>query len=134
MLIERNATGHSSTHTAMKKSIHILSLAAAAAFIFTTNVRADDAEKTVKGEIIDLACYTDHGASGEKHAACAKKCISSGLPVGIKDASGKVYMVIGDHKPMNDVLADYAAKTVTLKGKVVERSGVTMLENAELVK
>jgi len=118
----------------MKTPISILSIAALAAFAFTAQVRADDSEKTIKGEVIDIACYTDHGASGEKHAACAKKCISSGLPVGIKDADGKVYIVIGDHKPLNDVLADYAAETVTMKGKVVERGGVTLLENAELVK
>ena len=118
----------------MKNLIPVFSIAAAAAFAFTAQVRADDSEKTIKGEVIDVACYTDHGASGEKHAACAKTCIASGLPVGIKDASGKVYIVIGDHKPLNSELADYAAKTVTMKGKVVERGGVTLLENAELVK
>jgi len=89
----------------------------------------------VTGEILDMACYTDHGAHGEKHAACAQKCISSGLPVGIKnDSDGKVYLVIGAHKPMNDVLADYAAKTITLKGKAVSRDGINLLENAEIVK
>ncbi len=89
---------------------------------------------TVKGEIIDLACYTDHGASGEKHAGCAKKCISSGLPVGIKTEDGKVYTVIGSHKPMNQELAEYAGKTVTLKGKAVTRDGVNLLENTEIEK
>ena len=39
-------------------------------------------EITVTGEVLDLACYLDHGAHGEKHADCAKMCISSGLPVG----------------------------------------------------
>ena len=94
----------------------------------------DDATTTVKGEILDMGCYLDHGASGEKHAACAAKCISSGLPVGIKDADGKVYLVIGDHKPMNAELAEYAGKQVTLKGKVTSKDGVNMLENAEIVK
>jgi hypothetical protein len=41
--------------------------------------------------------------------------------------------VIGDHKPMNDELASKAAQTVTLKGKVVEKHGVKMIENAQLV-
>jgi hypothetical protein len=31
-------------------------------------------------------------------------------------------------------LAAYAAKTVTLKGKLVSRDGINMLVNAELVK
>lgn len=87
---------------------------------------------TVKGEVIDMACYTDHGATGAKHAACAKKCIESGLPVGLKADDGKTYLLIGDHKPLNKELAQYAAKTITVKGKVVSRDGVNMIENAEI--
>ena len=88
----------------------------------------------VKGEILDMGCYLDHGAMGEKHAGCAKKCIEGGLPVGIKGEDGKVYFVLGNHKPLNKELADSASKVVTLKGKVVTRDGVNLLENAELVK
>jgi hypothetical protein len=89
---------------------------------------------TVKGEVLDMACYLDHGASGEKHAACAKTCIESGLPVGLKTDDGTVYLLIGEHKPINAVLAPYAAQTVTIKGKLVTRDGIKMIENAELVK
>ncbi len=39
--------------------------------------------KEVTGEIVDMMCYVDHNASGDKHAACAAKCIKSGGPVGI---------------------------------------------------
>jgi hypothetical protein len=91
------------------------------------------AEKTVTGEIVDLMCYVDHNATGEKHAGCAAKCIQGGGPVGIV-SDGKVYLVVGDHKPMNDQLADFAGKTITLKGKVASSGGMTMLENAEIVK
>ena len=48
-------------------------------------------EVTVTGEVVDMSCYIDHGATGEKHAACAKKCIASGLPAGIKASDGKTY-------------------------------------------
>jgi hypothetical protein len=88
--------------------------------------------QTLKGEVVDLMCYLDHGAKGEKHMGCATKCIKSGGPVGLLTPDGQVYLVIGDHKPINDQLADKAAQTVTLKGKVVERSGMKMIENAEL--
>jgi hypothetical protein len=91
------------------------------------------ADKTVTGEIVDLMCYVDHGAMGEKHAACGTKCIKGGGPVGIVE-NGKAYMVVGEHKPINDELADSCGKTVTLKGKVAERGGMVMLENAEVVK
>lgn len=91
------------------------------------------ATKTITGEVVDLMCFIDHASSGEKHAACAAKCIKGGGPVGIS-SEGKTYLVVGDHKPINDQLAEYAGKTVTLKGKVAEREGMAMLENAEIVK
>jgi hypothetical protein len=93
----------------------------------------EKAEKEVTGEVVDMMCYVDHGGKGEKHAACAAKCIRGGGPAGIT-SEGKTYLVVGDHKPMNDQLAEYAGKTITLKGKVAERDGVSMIENAEIVK
>ena len=92
------------------------------------------ASKEVTGEVVDMMCYVDHNAVGEKHGqSCGAKCIKSGGPVGIV-SDGKAYLVVGEHKPMNDQLADYCGKTVTLKGKVAERGGVAMIENAEIVK
>ena len=91
-------------------------------------------EVTVKGEVLDMACYLDHGAHGEKHAQCAATCISSGLPVGLKGTDGKTYLLIGDHKPLNSTLADQAGKTITVKGKLASRDGINMIENAEVVK
>ena len=91
------------------------------------------AEKTVTGEIVDLMCYADHNATGDKHASCAAKCIKGGGPVAIL-SDGKAYIVVGDHKPMNDQLAEYAGKTITLKGKLASNGGLSILENAEIVK
>jgi hypothetical protein len=90
-------------------------------------------EKTLTGEIVDLMCYADHKATGEEHAKCAATCIKGGGPVGIL-SDGKTYLVVGDHKPMNDQLAEYAGKTITLKGKLASNGGIPMLENAEIVK
>ncbi len=90
--------------------------------------------ETVKGEVVDLMCYLDHGAHGDKHAACAQKCIKSGGPVGILTADNKLYLIVGDHKPMNDELAAVAAQTVTITGKVVSRDGMNMIENAVIEK
>jgi hypothetical protein len=92
------------------------------------------ASKEVTGEVVDMMCYVDHNAVGEKHGeSCGAKCIKNGGPVGIV-SEGKAYLVVGEHKPMNDQLADYCGKTITLKGKFAERGGIAMLENAELVK
>ena len=110
--------------------------AASPVAIAQENEHAGDtaASKEVTGEVVDMMCYVDHNAVGEKHGqSCGAKCIKSGGPVGIV-SDGKAYLVVGEHKPMNDQLADYCGKTVTLKGKMAERGGVAMIENAEIVK
>jgi hypothetical protein len=92
------------------------------------------AEKTVTGEVVDMMCYVDHNAMGDGHGqSCGAKCIKNGGPVGIVE-NGKAYLVVGEHKPMNDELAESCGKTITLKGKFVERGGIAMLENAEVIK
>jgi len=90
-------------------------------------------EKTITGEVIDLMCYADHKSTGDKHASCAATCIKGGGPVAIL-SDGKAYLVVGDHKPMNEQLAEYAGKTITLKGKLASNGGIPLLENAEIVK
>src|SRR5436190_21079002 len=92
------------------------------------------ASKEVTGEVVDMMCYVDHNAVGEKHGqSCGAKCIKSGGPAGIV-SDGKAYLVVGEHKPINDELAEYCGKTITLKGKMAERGGMAMIENAEIVK
>ena len=92
------------------------------------------ASKEVTGEVVDMMCYVDHNAMGESHGSkCGAKCIKGGGPVGIV-SDGKAYLVVGEHKPMNDELAQYAGKTVTLKGKMADRGGIAIIENAEIVK
>jgi hypothetical protein len=119
----------------IKASIVTLVLGASLAlpaFSFAAEAQASGQTQTLKGEIVDLMCYLDHGAKGEGHRACAEKCIKSGGPVGLLTADDQLYLVIGEHKPMNKELAPKAAQTVTLKGKVVERNGMKMIENAKL--
>ena len=112
----------------------VVALAGIGSAIAQENEKSGSQEVSVTGEVIDMSCYVDHGATGEKHAGCAKKCIESGLPVGIKANDGKTYVVIGDHKPLNSELANDAAKTVTVKGKLVSRDGINMVENAVVQK
>lgn len=122
----------------MKKITAIISactiaIAVAAAHEHDHNAAEEAKEVTVTGEVVDMACYLDHGATGAKHADCAKTCIEGGLPVGIKGNDGKTYLLIGEHKPMNKELAAHAAKTITVKGKLASRDGFNMIENAEIV-
>jgi hypothetical protein len=92
------------------------------------------ASKEVTGEVVDMMCYVDHNAVGEKHGqSCGAKCIKSGGPAGIV-SEGKAYLIVGEHKPINDQLAEYCGKNITVKGKIAERGGIAMIENAEIVK
>jgi hypothetical protein len=99
---------------------------------------------SVTGEVIDMACYFDNGACGPAHAECAKMCIASGLPVGLKTRNGTIYVLIGKqlppspqpaamHESMNAQLAQYAAKIVTVSGTVVSKRGMNVIENAQLL-
>jgi hypothetical protein len=129
--------------TSNNRSVLKIAIAATivAALVFSPCVIAEEHEhekdaaaaKEVTGEVVDMMCYVDHNAVGEKHQMCGAKCIKSGGPVGIV-SDGKAYLVVGEHKPMNDELAEYCGKTITVKGKMAERGGIAMLENAEIVK
>jgi hypothetical protein len=114
----------------------------------TTSSAASPAETrlaaSVTGEVIDMACYFDDGASGPGHAECARMCIASGLPVGLKGKDGKIYVLIGNqlppstqpaakHETLNAQLAPYAAKIVTVSGTIVSKKGVNVIENAQLL-
>jgi hypothetical protein len=124
------------TRTVLLKTIATVALMAGLCLPVFRSSAADSTPttKTITGEVVDLMCYLDHGASGDKHAECAQTCIESGGPVGLLTKDKQLYLIIGQHKPMNDKLASLAAKTVTLKGKVVERNGMKMIENAEIQK
>jgi hypothetical protein len=91
-------------------------------------------EIVVTGEVLDMTCYIAHNLSGPQHAECAKTCIRKGLPVGLKGEDGKVYLLVGEKQPVNAKLADYAAKTVTIRGMETKRQGFALLQVKEIRK
>ena len=87
-----------------------------------------DTLTTVQGEVIDMACYMTKGEHGAGHADCAEMCIKDGLPVGILDVSGHVYLCMtSTQKSANSLLAQYAAKQVKVTGKVYSKGGMDLL-------
>jgi hypothetical protein len=91
-------------------------------------------EIVVKGEVLDLTCYVAYNWSGPKHASCARDCIRTGLPVGIKTEDGKVYLLTGKDAHVNTELGDYAAKIVTIRGKETVRDGFAQIQVEEIRK
>jgi len=96
---------------------------------------AQGQEIIVTGEVLDMTCYIASNLSGPGHAECAKVCIRNGEPAGIKAQDGKVYLLTGQPgESVNAKLAEYAAKIVTIKGRITMRSGFAQLQVEEIRK
>ena len=102
---------------------------------FALTTTADDKKKeekevTIKGEVVDVACYLAKGAKGEGHKGCAEGCAKAGGALGILTADGKLYVSLlpDDHKAgPNDILMDHISHNVEAKGFVRSKSGVNGL-------
>ena len=74
---------------------------------------------TIEGTLVDMKCYLEMGASGEKHVQCAAKCAKSGLPMGIlKKGTNEVYTLL----VASPAVADYGEQTVRVTGTVMGHS------------
>src|SRR5713101_3148187 len=73
---------------------------------------------TLRGEIVDLACYIGHGAKGPEHQKCAAKCAELGQPLGLLSTDGKLYILVADHQDPSALL-----RARKLAGEQVEMSG-----------
>ncbi|HUI31014.1 MAG TPA: hypothetical protein VLX91_12440 [Candidatus Acidoferrales bacterium] len=94
----------------------------------TEKDKGANATTTIQGEVVDMACYMTKGQHGADHADCAQMCINSGLPVGILDKSGHVYLcMMSNHKSANSSLVQYAAKQVKVTGTVFKKGGMDLL-------
>ena len=93
-------------------------------------------EQTLTGEVVDVMCYLSHGAQGQGsgHADCGKKCIKSGLPVALKVGDQLYLAAMSDHQAANGALADYAGKTVTVHGTVLDRDGQHLIAISKIEK
>ena len=77
----------------------------------------DDKPVTLQGEVIDTGCFvsSDGDAKGKDHAACARKCMATGIPAGIlpegKKAGDMMFLLTNPA-----VFAPYAAQTIKVEG------------------
>ncbi|MBI1798297.1 MAG: hypothetical protein HYR73_01260 [Candidatus Eisenbacteria bacterium] len=83
------------------------------------------------GEIVDMSCYVDHEAKGEKHGkTCGTKCVAGGTPMGLLTEDGKVYVLTLDHDnhdPYNEC-KKWVGSTVEVSGTMAARGGVTTID------
>src|SRR5256885_7410463 len=110
----------------------IVALACAPLAIAQEHEHGDDAaaSKEVTGEVVDMMCYVDHNAVGEKHGqSCGAKCIKSGGPGG--DLSeGKADLGGGGHKPHKKQVCGERWKTINVKRKTAGLRGNGIDQNA----
>lgn len=89
-------------------------------------------EITLKGEVIDLACYMKNkdAGKGPDHKECAVKCAKNGVPLGLlEDGTGTVYYTVKmkNKNNANDMMIPFVAEKVLIKGKIIERGGTKLL-------
>jgi hypothetical protein len=101
---------------------------AAAAFVIALGTPAFAKTETVKGQVVDEACYKmDKSNTGVDHKMpkgdtkdCAIGCAKAGRPMAILTSDGKVYEIAGG------LAADKNAKIVPHVGHTVEVTGDVM--------
>ena len=101
----------------------ILAVAAAVALLASASLFAES--KTVKGEVVDVACQTKKapGGHGDGHKGCATACAKKGAAMGIM-ASDAVYEIAGDYAANNNAkLLEFVATQVEATGEVSEKDG-----------
>ena len=126
----------------MKKLLVLASMAAV--ILFTGRVFADDMShsamhsekkdsdskmmgKSMKCEVVDVACYVAKGAKGEAHQACAAKCISGGGELALLH-DGKLYIPVDkDYHSARDQFASKGGEMVNVSGKTVSKGGLNYM-------
>ena len=84
----------------------------------------------VKGEILDMACYVAHEAKGPDHAACAKRCVKGGQPMGLLAEDGTVYLLYANHQDGSafEAAKEHAGSVVLITGKPATKAGIKGIE------
>lgn len=122
----------------MKRWVMVALLAAAV--VWTVQVAGAQEKTAAKpapkpatwtGEIVDMSCYTEHGATGEKHGhECGAKCVANGTPMGLLTSDGKVMLLVLDHDnadPYNQCKG-WVGDKVEVTGTKASRGGITAID------
>ena len=113
---------------------NVLSCVSVAAFAVALVAPVVADNRTVKGEVVDLACSISKGdgGKGDAHATCAMACAKRGNQMAIL-ARDAVYLVEGDYAAnSNAKLLDFVARQVEAKGNVVEKDGKMTINVASM--
>lgn len=94
---------------------------------------------TITGEIIDTWCYLTEimFPLGSAHRQCALWCSAGGIPSGILDDDGQVYVILQIGSDISNVanptILEIQSHRITVEGDVFERDGITYLTIAKMI-
>jgi hypothetical protein len=98
--------------------------------------------ETVKGQIVDVSCYTmdktnnkgkDHKMPKGDTADCAVACAKAGRPMALLTEDGKVYTIAGGlAADKNAKIVPHVAHTVEITGNVEDKDGKMTIESDSL--
>jgi hypothetical protein len=83
-------------------------------------LRVAGEEVTLKGEVVEISCYSKQGVAkgtGAGHVACAIDCAKQGKPLGLLTDGDGLFRFVGDYADSN------SAKLIPFIGKQVEVKG-----------
>ena len=115
----------------------------AVAFVFALGAPAFAKTETVKGQIVDQACYKmDKSNAGVDHKMpkgdtkdCAIGCAKADRPMAILTADGKVYTIAGGlAADKNAKIVPHVGHTVEVTGDVMDHGDGTMMITADALK
>jgi hypothetical protein len=108
----------------------------AVAFVLALGAPAFAKTETVKGQIVDAACYKmDKSNTGNTHKMpkgetedCAVGCAKAGRPMALLTSDGKVYEISGGlAADKNAKLIPHISHTVEITGDVMDHGGSMMI-------
>jgi hypothetical protein len=82
------------------------------------------------GEVVCMGCYVGHSAKGEKHAECATKCVTGGMPMGLLTSSGQLYLLTMDHENADayNKVKEFTGKQAKITGSMHSKNGMKTID------
>ena len=83
-------------------------------------LRGADDQVTLRGEVVDVACYGKQGVAkgtGVAHVSCAVDCAKKGKPLGLLTDGDGLFKFVGEYTENNNAkLLSFVGKQVEVKG------------------
>jgi hypothetical protein len=95
-------------------------------------------EVRLTGELVDTKCWLGvmRPATGKVHRGCAVRCLAGGIPPGllVRDPAGNadVFLLVGDDGGRLDFDPQWAARTVSVRGRLETADGLPVVRVSEL--